>query len=263
MTWAIKPGSGPKTRTRCSFVGTRPAQDRNCLHLKRYRSGGEIALFGSDRASPISDGGRIYSRSMRALRVLVVAAIYVQSIPRVYCEEQRIPVSITVVTVRGEGAINNVGQRSSTDPAVRIEDEDGKPVTGATVVFTLPTDGPSGAFGNGEKTLIGVTDGRGEAEAQGLRVNTAAGKLQVHVNASFRGRTARTNITQFNMEVPGRRAGGSSRTVLILLAIAGAAGGGAAFALSSKNGSAGTPSPGATPVPIGISAGAGTVGPPR
>jgi hypothetical protein len=170
-----------------------------------------------------------------------------------------------IEVVRGEAAINNVGARSSADPVVRVSDGSGKPLAGASVVFSLPTDGPSGAFGNGEKTLIVITDARGEAAAAGLRVNSVPGRLQIHVNASLRGQSARANITQFIMAVPGKRAGGSSgKVAVILLAIAGAAAGGAAFALNNKNGGqAAAPPAAVAPVPIGITPGSGTVGPPR
>jgi hypothetical protein len=173
------------------------------------------------------------------------------------------PARIQIVVIDGEGVINNVGQRSSRDAAVRIDDENSKPIAGAAVVFTLPTEGPSGEFGNGEKTLIVNTDNRGQAAAVGLKVNQIAGRLQIHVNASYRGQTARTNIMQFNMAVPGKRAGGAGKTALIILAIAGtAAAGGTAYALRNKNGSSGGPA--APPVtPISITPGAGTIGPPQ
>ena len=128
---------------------------------------------------------------------------------------------LEVVVVDGEGAINNVGQRGSRDPIVKVQDENQRPVAGAAVVFTLPTEGASGAFGNGEKTLIVNTDAHGEATATGLRVNQTPGRLQIHVNASWRGQTARTNITQFTMEVPGKHSGSGKKTAIILLAILG------------------------------------------
>jgi hypothetical protein len=177
---------------------------------------------------------------------------------------QNPPAGIRIVVVDGEGVINNVGQRSPRAPVVRVEDENSKPIAGAAVVFTLPTDGASGEFVNGEKTLIVNTDQRGDASATGLKVNQVPGRLQIHVNASYRGQTARANITQFNMAVPGKRAGGSGKTALIVLAIAGAAAaGGAAFALRNKNGT-GPAAPVTPPVtPIGITPGTGTVGPPQ
>ncbi len=162
----------------------------------------------------------------------------------------------------GEGAINNVGQRAVHDPSVRIEDENQKPIPGAAVVFTLPTEGPSGEFSNGSKTLTVVTDDRGIAAAHGLKVNWVAGKLQIHINASYRGQTARTDITQFDMSVPGKTAKGSNKKIWIVVAVvAAAAGGGAAAAF---HGGSSSPAGGAASTPaIVITPGSGTVGPPH
>ena len=208
--------------------------------------------------------GRISIDSMMAACVWLSFILFVQVlVPPV--SAQNPPAGIQIVVVEGEGAINNVGQRSSHDPVIRVQDEHAKPIAEAAVVFTLPTEGASGAFGNGEKTLIVNTDTRGQATAVGLRVNQIPGRLQIHVNASYRGQTARTNITQFIMAVPGKSVGGSSKKVAIILAIVGAAAaGGAAYALSGGNGGSPAPSPGPPPVtPIGIAPGTGTVGPPR
>ena len=202
---------------------------------------------------------------MRAVCIWLSYSLFVQVVVPPVCA-QNPPASIQIVVVEGEGAINNIGQRSSHDPVIRVQDENGKPIAEAAVVFTLPTEGASGTFGNGEKTLIVNTDTRGQATAVGLRVNQTPGRLQIHVNASYRGQTARTNVTQFIMAVPGKRAGGGSgKTVAIVLAIVGAAAaGGAAFALSGGNGTTPAPSPGPPPVtPISIAPGTGTVGPPR
>jgi len=173
------------------------------------------------------------------------------------------PVKVEVVVIDGQGAINNVGQRGSREPVVKVQDESQRPIAGAAVVFSLPTEGASGAFANGEKTLIVNTDAQGRAAATGLRVNQVPGRLQIHVNASWRGQTARTNITQFSMEVPGKQGGSGKKTAIVLLAILGAAGaGGAAFALQGKSSaSAGPAMPPVTP--ISIAPITGTVGPPR
>jgi hypothetical protein len=200
---------------------------------------------------------------MRALCVWVSFLLSVQVVVPP-ARAQNPPASIQIVIVEGEGAINNVGQRSSHDPVIRVQDEIEKPIAGAAVVFTLPTEGASGVFGNGEKTLIVTTDTRGQAAAVGLKVNDVPGRLPIHVNASYRGQTARANITQFSMAVPGKRAGGSGKTLAIVLAIVGAAAGGGA-ALALRNGNGGNPAAPPTPVvaPIGIAAGTGSVGPPR
>jgi hypothetical protein len=182
------------------------------------------------------------------------------ALPPLYAQNAQPAVNIVVVS--GEGAMNNIGQRGARDPIVRIEDENHKPVAEAAVVFTLPADGASGEFENGDKTLIVMTDNKGEAVARGLKVNQVAGKLQIHVTASYRGRTARTNITQFNMSVPGKRAGGSAKTALIILAIAGAAAAGGVTAATRKGSSTGAPPP-ASVTPISITPSPGVVGPPR
>ena len=171
---------------------------------------------------------------------------------------QNPPDEIKIVVIDGEGAVNNVGQRSTRDAVVRVEDDTQKPVAGAAVVFTLPTDGPSGEFANGEKTLIVTTDARGIASASNLKLNLVPGKVPIHVSTSYRGRTARTNITQFNMSVPGKRAGGSNK-MLIILAIAGAAAAGGVAAAYSGGSSSGSPS-GPTVTPISITPGTGTIG---
>ena len=58
-------------------------------------------------------------------------------------------------------AINNIRQRVSREPVVQVEDENHKPVAGAVVVFTLPTEGATGEFGNGSKNLTVTTDAQG------------------------------------------------------------------------------------------------------
>jgi hypothetical protein len=174
------------------------------------------------------------------------------------------PGPLNLVVVAGEGAANHTGSRTAQAAVVRVEDGAGKPVPGAAVVFSLPTDGPSGEFADQSKTLVVTTDARGEASTGPLRLNTVPGRLQIHVNASWRGAAARTNVTQFVMNVPGKSAGGGKKVGLILLAVVGAAAaGGAAYAFGGKS-SAATPTPAAPPpVPIGITPTPGTVGGPR
>src|SRR5688500_11119104 len=100
----------------------------------------------------------------RALSLVLSLSIWTQLVaPPLF--PQNPPAEIKLVVVDGEGAVNNVGQRSIRYPVVRVEDENQKPIAEAAVVFTLPTDGPSGEFGNGDKTLIVTTDPRGQAAA--------------------------------------------------------------------------------------------------
>ena len=178
---------------------------------------------------------------------------------------QTMPTELNIVVVEGEGAINNVRQRVAREPVVRVEDENHKPIAGAAVVFTLPTDGATGEFSNGGKSLTIMTDSEGRATAQSLRMNQVAGKIPIHVNVSFRGLTARTSIMQFSVLPPGAKASSSSGSghghggliaILVVLGAA-AAGGGAYFATRNSSSAVGTPPP--TVTPIGITPGTGTI----
>jgi hypothetical protein len=240
-------------------------EQKTCIERPSKPSGMRPGSFADDellvgRHRQVWDG-RKSIQFMKMLSIALSCVLLVEiTIPPAFAQSP--PSQLQIVVVEGEGAIHHVGQTSGQSTLVRIADEAGKPVAGASVVFNLPTAGPGGEFSNGSKTLIVSTDARGEAAVRGLRVNRTPGKLQIHVNASYRGRTARTNITQFVMEVPGSRAGGGSgKTILVLLAIAGAAAGGGAYAITRKGNGGPAAAPAATP--IGITPGTGTAGPPR
>jgi hypothetical protein len=182
-------------------------------------------------------------------------------------QAQTFPTELNIVVVEGEGATNNVRQRVARSPVIRVEDEGHKPVAGVAVVFTLPTEGPTGEFGNGAKTLTVLTDREGMAAAEGLRLNPVAGKIPIHINASYRGLTARASMTQYSVLPPGAKpakagsGGGGHGTLIAVLVVLGgaAAGGGAYLATHSKSTPSTTPTPPAGPTPIGISAGTGSI----
>lgn len=181
---------------------------------------------------------------------------------------QELPKSISIVVMEGEGAVNQTRQRVSKDPVVRIEDENGKPVKGAAVAFTLPVSGATGEFSGGSKNLAVVTDDDGTATAARIKLNEYPGKFQIHVNASFKGLTARTLITQINQgpEVTKSSGGGGGKVIAILAIVGAAAAGGAVVATRKSSNSPsttpGTPTPSA-PTPIGITPGTTIIGPPR
>ena len=78
---------------------------------------------------------------------------------------------LNLVVLEGEGATNNIRQRTAREPIVQVEDENHKPVAGAIVVFTLPSNGAGGTFANGARTLTMVSDSKGQAVARGFRPN--------------------------------------------------------------------------------------------
>src|SRR6202035_2743945 len=78
---------------------------------------------------------------------------------------------LNLVIVEGEGAINNVKQRTAREPIVQVEDENHKPVAGAAVVFLLPDQGAGGAFAGGTHMLTVTSDAQGRAIAHGFHPN--------------------------------------------------------------------------------------------
>jgi hypothetical protein len=154
---------------------------------------------------------------------------------------QNPPGELNIVVVKGEGVINHVRQAAAADPVIRIDDQSHKPIAGATVVFTLPTEGATGHFGNGGKLLTVTTDAQGLATAQGLKVNEYPGKLIIHVTVAYRGMNARTNITQFDEGPPvpekAAKSGGHHGKLIIILAVVGAAAAGGAYYATHRNSS--------------------------
>jgi hypothetical protein len=223
--------------------------------------GGQIALQPAgteDMNEYLKMGPRSLARGVAFVLVLELAGAPIDA--------QTLPTSLHLVTVRGEGAAGRVRQRASEEPAVRVVDENEKPVSGAAVAFTLPTEGATGSFGNGSKTLTLITDSGGLASAQGLRFNQIPGKVPVHVNASYKGLTARTTIIQVSEAPAGYKpggGGGKGKVIAILGVLAAAGGGGAYYALSQNKSAPPTANPTAPPSAIGITPGTGTIAPPR
>jgi hypothetical protein len=163
---------------------------------------------------------------------------------------------INIVVVEGEGAINNIRQRTARDPIVQVEDENHKPIAGAAVVFLLPSQGPGGAFASGDRMLTVMSDSQGRAAARGLRANNISGRYEIRVNASYQGQTATAAIAQSNVMVAAAgaaAAAGISAKLIAILAIGAAAVAGGVVAATRGSD---TPS-------TSVAAGTSTVGAPR
>ena len=197
------------------------------------------------------------------MRLLSVFLTTLLALPFGPVASAQTPLKLSLVIVEGEGAINNVRQRTAREPIVQVEDENHRPVAGAAVVFALPSNGASGQFANGVRTLTTVTDNQGRAVARGLRPNNVQGQYEIRVTASKDGQSVSASISQTNAVVAGAAAGaagaGISAKVLAIIAVAGAAAAGGTVYAVTRNGSGGGPNP----LPTTITAGGGTVGPPR
>lgn len=160
--------------------------------------------------------------------------------------------SIRIVPLEGEGASNDISTRTVTPPVVEVRDENDLPVEGAQVIFQLPSTGAGGTFGNNERTLMTVTNSRGQAMARGFDVNNVSGSFSIRVTATFHGLKAtyimgQTNQTRAAAPRRGRK------WVWIALAGAGAAAAGATIALRQSD----------SPTSITASAGPVVFGPPQ
>ena len=117
---------------------------------------------------------------------------------------------LMLLVVEGEGAINNIRQRTAREPIVEVQDENHRPVAGALVLFALPRNGAGGTFANGSNTLSVTTDAQGRAVARGVKPNNVAGQFQIAVTASYGGLTASIAIHQLNSLTAATTAGTSS-----------------------------------------------------
>lgn len=107
------------------------------------------------------------------------------------------PKSLQIVILDGEGALNNIKQRTAHEPIVQVQDENHKPVAGAVVIFLLPNSGAGGTF-NGALSFSTVTDAEGKAVAQGLTPNNITGQYQIQVRAKYNDLSAESVIAQQN-----------------------------------------------------------------
>jgi hypothetical protein len=169
---------------------------------------------------------------------------------------------LNLVIVEGEGAINNIHQRTAREAIVQVQDENHKPIAGASVIFLLPSQGAGGQFANGSQMLAVTSDSQGNAIARGIQLNRAQGSFQIHVTASFNGRTASTDIHMSSVAAAAGTAtvaGLSIKLIVVLMAVGAAAATGAAYyATHSGGSSSSTPTPGV----VTLTPGTATVGGP-
>lgn len=200
---------------------------------------------------------------MRWLAPVLAVLISIPACPQVFAQDaapQAAP-KLNIVIVEGDGAINNIRQRTAREPIVQVEDENHKPVAGAAVLFALNGHGAGGSFAGGAHSLTVVTDAHGRAVARGFQPNHAQGQFQMHVTASKNGQTANANISMSNVAAAGAGAASGmalSTKILIVVAVAGAAAAGGAY-YATHNGGGNS----AATSPITITPGTGTVGPPH
>jgi hypothetical protein len=114
------------------------------------------------------------------------------------------PKGLQIVILDGEGALNNIKERTAREPIVQVQDENHKPLTGAAVLFAIHggAGGAGGSFAGGASSLSVVTDANGVARAAGLTANSAKGSWQIQVTAKYGNLQTSTTINESNVSPP-------------------------------------------------------------
>jgi hypothetical protein len=197
------------------------------------------------------------SRLLCMLLAEIVAVTYTTPPIRAQAPE---PKQLTISILEGEGAINNIRQRTAREAIVQVQDENHKPVAGVAVTFFLADHGASGVFSNGSQSMTVLTDTNGQAAMRGMVPNKMAGKMEIRVSARLGNLNADAVITQTNAAGAAGAGGAAISGKVIALIVVVAAGAAIGGILATRGGSS-TP---ATPAPavVTITAGAPTVGHP-
>jgi hypothetical protein len=142
---------------------------------------------------------------------------------------------LRIVSVEGNAAEVVISRPATKPISLRVVDANNKPVSGATVLLTAPTSGPSTSFLNGSNSMIVFTNQQGLAVAQDYRANSIPGEYQIQVQAVYMGEVVRLSIRHTNVA--------PKKSTAKLIAIVAAAGGAAAALMAAK----GSESPSSTP----------------
>jgi hypothetical protein len=108
-----------------------------------------------------------------------------------------VPGSLRIIVLEGNNVVNSIPLGRSVMPVVEVRDENELPVEGATVVFTLPENGPGGTFAGNQNALTARSNSQGQTAAPFL-INGLSGKFEIKVTATLGNRMGETVITQTN-----------------------------------------------------------------
>jgi len=161
------------------------------------------------------------------------------------------PAILQVKVIEGEGIVYAAGSRATRGVTVRVIDESGNPVDGATVSFRLPEEGPTGVFSSGTRSEIATTRSDGRAGVWGMQWNRTAGSFEMRITVA-KGQARAGTVCGLFLSESGEASGtarvgprSSRKWLWIALAVGGAAAGGVAAA--ALGGKAGAPAPAAIP----------------
>jgi hypothetical protein len=105
---------------------------------------------------------------------------------------------LNIVVIEGEGAVNNVKQRTTRELIIEVNDTNYRPVGGAIVTLTAPGDGAGATFGGSKNVLSLVTGNDGRITTSAFEPNHTEGAFYLRITVSSEGRAAARTITQTN-----------------------------------------------------------------
>jgi len=108
---------------------------------------------------------------------------------------------LSIILLEGENVMNSLPLLRSVAPVVQIVDQNGFPVEGATVVFTLPEQGPGGTFTSGGTSFPTQSDSAGQAACL-VFAPKGEGKFQIKVTATSGQHHGEAFIHQVNTTRP-------------------------------------------------------------
>ena len=127
----------------------------------------------------------------------------------------------------------NLTEKELPPTKVRVMDRTGRVISGASVQFRAPDEGPTGIFLPDSRQITVTTDTQGMATAPPFRTNSKVGDYEIQIVASHGESVSRAAIPQTNLF---KLKSASKKKFVILSAVIGGA---AAAALAGKGGNAG------------------------
>jgi hypothetical protein len=109
--------------------------------------------------------------------------------------------SLRIVILDGDGVINVIAKNQvrSRRIALRVDNDAGKPVSGATVSFRMPAaNEPGGTIGG--QTAASVVTGVAGLARMTFQPNQLAGTFDVEIIVSSQGGSASTFVTETNLQ---------------------------------------------------------------
>src|SRR5262245_6362807 len=117
--------------------------------------------------------------------------------PSTFASQQE---GVKLIVVSGSGAENVINEVPPEPFTVRVVDRTDRPVSGVTVTFTAPSNGPGGTFPT-RTSFSTMSDEDGRALGLLYRPNSIEGSYMIQVRAEYLGQSAMASIRQSNVLV--------------------------------------------------------------